>query len=123
MVLKFMTLAYFLEALIVFYVPSDLIKLLLAKNQFLSIILAALMGVPIYTSTMPALALVGGLLIKGMTPAAALAFLISGPTTTIPAMAAVWNLANRKVFLLYVGFTLTGAIISGLFYYTVYSIF
>ncbi|MDH7605450.1 MAG: permease [Melioribacter sp.] len=123
MVLKFMALAYFLEALIVFYVPSELVKLLLGKNQFLSIILAALMGVPIYTSTMPALALVGGLLIQGMAPAAALAFLISGPTTTIPAMAAVWNLANRKVFLLYVGFTLTGAITSGLFYYTFYLIF
>lgn len=123
MVLKFMVLAYFLEALIVFYVPSELIKLFLGKNQFLSIILAALMGIPIYTSTMPALALVGGLLIQGMTPAAALAFLISGPTTTVPAMAAVWNLANRRVFLLYVGFTLAGAIISGLFYYVTYSIF
>jgi len=123
MVLKFMALAYFLEALIVFYVPSELVKLLLGKNQFLSIILAALMGVPIYTSTMPALALVGGLLIQGMAPAAALAFLISGPTTTIPAMAAVWNLANKKVFLLYVGFTLMGAIISGIFYYSVNLIF
>jgi len=121
MVVKFMTLAYFLEALIVLYVPDHVITSLLGGNSIISIILAALIGVPVYTSTMPALALVGGLISKGMAPAAGLAFLISGPTTTIPAMAAVWNLASRKVFFLYVGFTLAFAILSGLLYYTVYS--
>lgn len=123
MVVKFMILAYFLEALIVLYVPDHLITSVFAGNSIVSIFLAALIGVPVYTSTMPALALVGGLISKGMAPAAGLAFLISGPTTTIPAMAAVWNLASRKVFILYVGFTLAFAILSGLVYYAVYSVF
>lgn len=121
-VVKFMILAYSLEALIVLYVPEKLITSVLGGNNFLSIIMAAIVGVPVYTSTMPALALVGGLISKGMVPAAGLAFLISGPTTTIPAMAAVWNLANKKVFFLYVGFTLSFAILSGLLYYLVYSV-
>lgn len=95
MVIKFMVLAYFLEALIVLYVPDRFITSLLGGNSIISIIMAAIIGVPVYTSTMPALALVGGLISKGMAPAAGLAFLISGPTTTIPAMAAVWNLASR----------------------------
>jgi uncharacterized protein len=122
MVVKFMILAYFLEALIVLYLPDQFITTILGKNNFVSIIMAALIGIPVYTSTMPALAMVGGLISKGMIPAAGLAFLISGPTTTIPAMAAVWNLANKKVFFLYVGFTLAFAIISGLLYYAVYSV-
>lgn len=121
MVVKFMILAYFLEALIVLYVPDRFITSLLGGSNIVSIIIAAVTGIPVYTSTMPALALVGGLISKGMTPAAGLAFLISGPTTTIPAMAAVWNLANRKVFFLYVGFTLSFAVLSGLLYYMVYS--
>lgn len=120
MVMKFMILAYFLEALIVLYVPDHLMTSLFSGNDIISIILAALIGIPIYTSTMPALALAGGLISKGMAPAAGLAFLISGPTTTIPAMAAVWKLASRKVFFLYVGFTLAFAILSGLLYYVVY---
>lgn len=120
MVMKFMILAYFLEALIVLYIPDSLITSFLGGSSIISIILAAIIGVPVYTSTMPALALVGGLISKGMAPAAGLAFLISGPTTTIPAMAAVWNLANRKVFFLYVGFTLAFAVLSGLIYYAVY---
>jgi hypothetical protein len=116
MVVKFMLLAYFLEALIVLYVPSEFVKSLLGNNNFLSIIWAALIGVPVYTNSIPALALVGGLITQGMAPASGLAFLISGPTTTIPAMAAVWNLATKKVFFLYIGFTLAAAVISGLLY-------
>jgi uncharacterized membrane protein YraQ (UPF0718 family) len=60
--------------------------------------------------------LVGGLLAQGMHPAAALAFLIAGPTTTLPAMSAVWGLVNRKVFALYIGFSLVGAVVLGTIY-------
>jgi uncharacterized membrane protein YraQ (UPF0718 family) len=45
-----------------------------------------------------------------MSSSAALAFLIAGPTTTIPAIAAVWGLVRGRVFALYVGFALVGAI-------------
>jgi len=54
--------------------------------------------------------MVGELLKQGMNPAAALAFLIAGPTTTLPAMSAVWGLVNRKVFYMYLGLTLFSAI-------------
>ncbi len=116
MVIKFMLLAYFLEAIIILYLPEQFVSAFAKGNGVLSIFYAALIGIPVYTSTMPALALVAGLIGKGMAPAAGLAFLISGPTTTIPAMAAVWNLTNKKVFFLYIGFTLAGAILSGLLF-------
>ena len=77
---------------------------------------AALIGVPVYTSNLAALAMVGGLLTQGMNPAAALAFLIAGPTTTIPAMAAVWGLVTRRVFVLYIAFALAGAMALGYLY-------
>ncbi|MFC2134220.1 permease [Bacteroidota bacterium] len=113
MVAKFMVLAFFLEALILFYVPSEFIIGLLGKDNPFAIFTAAFVGIPVYTSSIPALAMMGGLLEQGMAPAAALAFLIAGPTTTIPAMAAVWKLASRKVFLIYVLFTLASAILMG----------
>ncbi len=111
-----MILAFFLEAVITLYVPSDFIIGLLGQNNPFAIIMAALIGVPVYTSNLAALGMIGGLLNQGMLPAAALAFLIAGPTTTIPAMAAVWNLASRRVFILYVSFTLAGAVIFGYLY-------
>ena len=77
------------------------------------VLIAAVVGVPLYTSNLTALPLVGALVARGMNPSAALAFLIAGPTTTIPAMAAVWGLVRRRVFVLYVGFALGGAITLG----------
>jgi uncharacterized membrane protein YraQ (UPF0718 family) len=116
MVAKFMALAFFLEALITLYVPSDWIAGLLGPDNPWAIVMAALIGVPVYTSNLAALAMVGGLLTQGMNPAAALAFLVAGPTTTIPAMAAVWGLTSRRVFVLYVAFSLVGAVGLGYLY-------
>ena len=111
MISKFMLLAIFLETLIKLYVPSEwILGVLGAENDF-AILNAALLGIPVYTNTLAALGMVGGLLTQGMSPAAALAFLIAGPTTTIPAMAAVWSLVKNRIFALYVGFTLVGAVI------------
>lgn len=116
MVLKFMTLAFFLEALITLYVPTEWITAVLGGKSGWTVFAAALLGVPIYTSNLAALPMVGGLLAQGMNPAAALAFLVAGPTTTIPAMAAVWGLVSRRVFALYILFALLGAIVAGLAY-------
>jgi hypothetical protein len=119
MVIKFMALAFFLEALITLYIPSEWIVGLVGQNNGWAIPFAALIGVPVYTSNLAALPMVGGLLTQGMNPAAGLAFLIAGPTTTLPAMAAVWGLTTRRVFALYVSFSLIGAVVMGYLYHIV----
>lgn len=113
MVVKFMLLAFFLEALIILYIPSEWIVGLLGQENQWAILMAALLGVPTYTGNLAALPMMSGLLAQGMNPAAALAFLIAGPTTTLPAMAAVWSLVSHRVFGLYVSFSLVGAIALG----------
>jgi len=82
------------------------------ENSF-AIFTAGLLGIPVYTSNLSALPMVSGLLKQGMSPAAALAFLIAGPTTTLPAMAAVWTLVKSRIFILYVSFALVGGILLG----------
>ena len=116
LVVKFMALAFFINALIVFYVPEDFIANLLGGSGGFSIIISSLVGIPVYTSNITALPLIGGLLTLGMNQGAALAFLIAGPTTTLPAMMAVWGIAKRRVFLMYVSFSLVGAILFGFLY-------
>jgi uncharacterized membrane protein YraQ (UPF0718 family) len=113
MVAKFMALAFFLSALIQLYVPSEWVAGLLGRQNPWAIVSAAFLGVPAYASNLSALPMLSGLLAQGMNPSAALAFLISGPTTTLPAMAAVWGLASRRVFVLYVLLSLVGAVVLG----------
>jgi uncharacterized membrane protein YraQ (UPF0718 family) len=116
MVVKFMALAFFLEALITLYVPQEWITAALGRQNPMAIATAAILGVPTYTSSLTALPMISGLLTQGMNPAAALAFLIAGPTTTLPAMAAVWPLVARRVFVIYVSFALLGAVLIGYLY-------
>ena len=113
MVVKFMTIAFFLEALIVLYIPQEWITSVMGSKNSFAIFTAGLLGIPVYTSNLSALPMISGLLEQGMSPSAALAFLIAGPTTTLPAMAAVWTLVKSRIFILYVSFALAGAILLG----------
>ena len=116
MVVKFMALAFFLEGLITLYIPQEWIAIALGQRNPMAILTAAMLGVPVYTNSLTALPLISGLLTQGMNSAAALAFLVAGPTTTLPAMAAVWPLVTRPVFFLYVTLALLGAVMAGYLY-------
>ncbi len=123
MVAKFMALAFVLEALVILYLPPGWIAGLLGRQSPWAIVMAAGLGVPVYTTELTALPLISGLLAQGMNPAAALAFLIAGPTTTLPAMAAMWGLVTRRVFALYLSFSLVGAITLGYLFTLVVRLF
>jgi len=112
---RWVLLAFLLEALITFYVPQDAIARVLGGGSPLAIPLAALIGVPLYLNNFGALPIVAGLLEQGMQPGAAIAFLIAGPVTTIPAMTAVYGIVNKRIFALYVAIALLGAMIMGAF--------
>jgi uncharacterized protein len=120
MIIKFMTLAFFLEALIIRYLPQEWIVGILGSNNSFAIPVSAFIGIPLYTTNLTALGIMGGLLEQGMSPAAVLAFLIGGATTTVPAMAAVYGIVKRRVFILYVAFALGASLITAYLYQFVY---
>lgn len=111
---KWLMLAFVLESLMVAYVPGELIAGIAGDGSFLSILIATLVGIPSYLNGNAALPLVAGLMDKGMAPGAAMAFLVGGGVTSIPAALAVWAIARRQVFAAYVAFATVGALLSGL---------
>lgn len=110
---RWLVLAFVLEALILRYVPQAAIASVLGTGSAYAVPLAALVGIPLYLNNVSALPIVSGLLAQGMQPGAAIAFLIAGPVTTVPAMSAVWGIARPRVFALYAGIALAGAIVLG----------
>lgn len=113
---KWLLIAFVLESLIVHYVDPNWIYALLGKDRFFSIPLATAIGIPVYTSGVGAIPIVQGLLSNGMSNGAALAFLVSGPVTTIPAMTAVFALVKRQTFYIYLGVGIGGSLIAGYLY-------
>jgi uncharacterized membrane protein YraQ (UPF0718 family) len=116
---KWLLIAFILESLIVHYVDSKWISSVLGNNQFFSIPLATAVGIPVYTSGVGAIPIVKGLLSNGMSHGAALAFLVAGPVTTIPAMTAVFALVKRQTFAIYLCVGIGGSLIAGYVYQAV----
>ncbi len=123
MVAKFMLLAFFLNAMIAFYVHDDFLVRFLGNDHPFAILISAALGVPVYTSNLTALPIIGGLIKLGMGKGAALAFLITGPVTTIPAMSAVWGLVKPRIFLIYISVAFMGALFFGYLYSLVNLVF
>jgi uncharacterized membrane protein YraQ (UPF0718 family) len=111
---RWLLLALVVEAVIVLYVPQEAIAGVLGEDNAFAVPLAALVGIPLYLNELGALPIVSGLLEEGMQPGAAIAFLIAGGVTSIPAMVAVWSITRPRVFALYVSIGIFGATLLGL---------
>ncbi|MEM8645366.1 MAG: permease [Pseudomonadota bacterium] len=113
---KWLTLAFFLESLMVAYVPSDWIAAAVGPGNLFAVPLAALIGMPSYLNGYAAIPLVAGLMKLGMTPAAGLAFMTAGAVSSVPAAIAVYALVRKPVFMLYILLGVTGSMITGYLY-------
>lgn len=113
--LRWMTIAFLLESLMVAYVPPALVVQTLGQDAS-AIPLATLVGIPAYLNGFAALPLVKGLIDMGMSPAVGLAFLVAGGATSIPAATAVWALVKPRVFALYVSLAVAGTLIAAYAY-------
>ncbi len=108
-----MLLAFFLETVIVKFLPANLVSSVAGSESRLGVLFAAAIGVPLYVTNLAALGIVRGLLESGMSGGAALAFLVGGAATTIPAMTAVWVLVKPRIFVYYVATIFAGALVAG----------
>lgn len=111
---KWLMFAYLLQSLLIGYVPAELIAGIIGGDGVLPIAIGALVGAPAYLNGYAAVPLVAGLLEQGMSPGAAMSFVIAGGVSSIPAAVAVWALVKPRVFAAYLGLALVGAIAAGL---------
>ncbi len=114
--IKWLALAYLLEALLIIYLPAEIIGGVVGGEGVVPVVIGALVGAPAYLNSYAAPPLVAGLMQQGMTAGAAMAFMVAGAVSSIPAMAAVWSLVRTSVFMVYIGFGILGAIFVGLVY-------
>ena len=111
---KWMIVAFLLESVMLAYVPAEAIAGLVGGDSIWAIPLAAVVGVPAYLNGFAALPLMSGLMELGMAPGAALAFMVAGGVSCIPAAIAVFALVRLPVFFWYLGLALAGSLIAGI---------
>ncbi|MBR9893927.1 permease [bacterium] len=112
--LKWLLLAYLLEAVMLRHIPAEMIANLLGGSGLWPVLLGAFVGAPAYLNGYAAVPLVDALLTQGMAPGAAMSFVVAGGVSCIPAAVAVWALVKPRVFAAYLGYAILGAMIAGL---------
>ncbi len=111
--LKWLTLAFLLESLMLAYISADQIAPVLGQGNAWAIPLATLVGVPAYLNGYAALPLASGLIEMGTAPGAGMAFLVAGGVTSLPAAIAVYALVRKPVFAWYIALSLIGGLLAG----------
>ncbi|MDW3206656.1 MAG: permease [Alphaproteobacteria bacterium] len=116
---KWLSLAFLIEAMMIAWVPMERIAGGLSELGPFAVPAAAAVGVPAYLNGYAAIPLVRGLMEVGLQPGAALAFMVAGGVTCIPAAVAVKALVKMPVFLMYLAIAAIGSVAAG-FAFSVY---
>lgn len=111
---KFLLIALILQAGINYYVPSNLVEGLFGSRNANSVLLAAIISVPLPMHQMIAPPVLKGLMAMGLSPGAAMAMLTGGPVTSIPAMGLLAGLYQRKAFYTYMLIGISVTVCAGL---------
>jgi len=108
----FAAVGYFINR----FVPTSLIMSLFGSKNIFAVPLAALIGIPLYVSDAGSIPLIKTLMDAGAGGGSVLAFMITGPGTSVGAIVGSLTIMKRKAVLLYVSILFISSIILGYFY-------
>lgn len=96
------------------YVPSEWMVALFGKNKAFGLLMAATIGVPLYTCGGGTIPLLKWWLVDGLSMGGACAFMITGPGTKITNLGALKIVLGIKHFVMYLLFVMLFAFLAGL---------
>jgi uncharacterized protein len=114
--LKWLSLAFVIESLMVAYLPPEYVGQVLGSGDWWTVPASTIVGIPAYLNGFAAIPMVSRLVEMGAAPGAALAFLTAGAVTSIPAAMGVFALVRKSVFIAYIFFGVSGSLIAGYAY-------
>lgn len=87
---------------------------LFADRPLLNMLLVLLISMPMYICATGSVPVAAALMLKGLTPGAALVLLMAGPATNLAAMMVIGKVMGRRTLLSYLASIITGAVVFGL---------
>jgi hypothetical protein len=109
-----------LAGIITALVPPDVMTTYLGGG-ISSMLLMLVIGVPMYICATSSTPVAAALILQGVSPGAALVFLIAGPATNITSLTVVLKILGKRATAIYLGTIAIAAVLSGLALDAVYS--
>lgn len=119
---KWIILGIVLGTLISYLVPETLFKSYFS-NRFLSYLFMMLVGTPLYVCATGSIPIALSFIIKGISPGAALVFLITGPATNSATILFVFKRLGKKTLLIYLVSIFIISLVSGFLLDTIFKNF
>ncbi len=93
------------------YIPKAWVAGSLGEGSLANIVLVTLFSIPLHVNEITAAALLYSLLDLGLAKGPALAFLVGGPVTSIPAMSVLFTMCRRRVVGAFLAVSLVGTLL------------
>ena len=110
---KYLALGMAIASIVDLWFPRKLLLDIFGSDNPLAVLIAVSLGVPIYTCGGGSLPLIREFLFLGMSPGAALGFMISGPATKATNLAALYAVLGRSWLFIYIVYIIAGALCIG----------
>lgn len=95
------------------WIPQDIITLILGKDNWFSVPLATLVGIPMYADIFGTLPIAEALVVKGVGIGTALSFMMAVTALSLPSIIMLKNVVKTKLLVIFVGFVTIGIILIG----------
>lgn len=110
---RWLVLGLLLATAITVFVPDAWFTEYLDK-PWLNMLIVLAASIPLYVCATASVPIAAALLIKGISPGAAIVFLMAGPATNVATMTVLWKTIGKKTTLIYLASIMLGAIGFGL---------
>ena len=110
---RWLILGLVLAALITAFVPDDFF-IAYSSNRFFNMFLVLLVSIPMYVCATGSIPIAAALMLKGLSPGAALVFLMAGPATNMASILVLGKTLGHKSLIIYLVSIIAGAIGFGL---------
>jgi len=111
-IVKWLTIGLLIAALMAVLIPDDFFLRYLS-NDYLSMLMILLVSVPLYVCATGSVPIAAVLIMKGLSPGAALVFLMAGPATNAATISVIGSALGRKTMFIYLFSIIFGAMFFG----------
>ncbi len=109
---KWLIIGFLIAAFLSVVIPDNFF-VTTVSNEYLSMLVVLLASVPLYVCATGSIPIAAVLLLKGLSPGAAIVFLMAGPATNAATMAVISNTMGKKTFWIYLLSIVGGAMLFG----------
>lgn len=111
---RWLIIGLVLASIISMLVPEQFFEQGILSEPILAMLIVLVASIPLYVCATASVPIAAVLLMKGISPGAAIVFLMAGPATNIATFTVIWNAIGKRMTLIYLSSIIGGAMFFGL---------